>query len=324
MSSPPFISSALCEKLIDPARAVDLAELALRWEASGEVEYPMPRALRMKAQDERLTFHSKAVALPPIGVLGCRIVGYRVEADGSRPGADSSTRLVMLIDLDTGRPVAILDEHYNYSLRTAASIGVAAKYLAGPRPVLGLVGAGAVAQAVAAVMLDTLPLEAIHLFSRSPARCHALAQRVAERTELPVTVCQSLEQLVDSASVLVTATTTRSPFIKAKDVRPGMLLCALGSNELEGEAYMSCDRLIVDDWLQTESASDIAGLIASGCAVESKLSAELPEIVAGSKPGRQSATETIIVRTEGLASQDIAFAHWAWQEAERQGLCQSL
>jgi ornithine cyclodeaminase len=173
-------------------------------------------------------------------------------------------------------------------------------------------------------MLDTLPLEAIHLFSRSPARCQALAQRVAEKTDLPVIVCDSLEQLINSARVVVTATTTRSPIIKAQDLRPGVLLCALGSNELEGEAYLSCDRLIVDDWLQTESASDIAGLIASGCAVESKLSAELPEIVAGSKPGRQSAAERIIVRTEGLASQDIALAHWAWQEAERQGLCQSL
>ncbi|MDX6235647.1 MAG: alanine dehydrogenase [Kribbellaceae bacterium] len=324
MSSPPFISSALCEKLIDPARAVDLAELALRWESSGEVEYPMPRALRMKAQDKRLTFHSKAVAVPAIGVLGCRIVSYRVEADGSRPGADSSTRLVMLIDLDTGSPLAILDEHYNYSLRTAASIGVAARYLSGPRPVLGLVGAGAVAKAVADVMLETLPLEAVYLFSRSPARCQALADRVSAKTDLPVTVCDSLDQLISSANVVVTATTTRAPFIKAEDLRPGALLCALGSNELEGEAYLSCDRLIVDDWLQTESAADIAGLIADGFAVESKLSAELPEIVAGSKPGRQSATERIIVRTEGLASQDIALAHWAWQEAERQGLCQSL
>jgi ornithine cyclodeaminase len=323
MSTPPFISSAVCEKLIDPARAVDLAERALRWEANGEVEYPVPRGLRMKTQDKRLTFHSKAVALPAIGVLGCRIVGYRVDADGSRPDADSSTRLVMLMDLSTGSPVAIVDEHYNYSLRTAASIGVAAKYLAGPGPVLGLVGAGSVAQAVAAVMLDTLPLEGIHLFSRSRPRCQALAQSVSEKTDLPVTVCDSLEQVINSANVVVTATTARSPFIKAQDLRPSVLLCALGSNELEGEVYTSCNRLVVDDWLQTQSASDIAGLIADGCAVESKLSAELPEIIAGIKPGRQSPTETIIVRTEGLASQDIALAHWAWQEAERQGLCQS-
>jgi ornithine cyclodeaminase/alanine dehydrogenase-like protein (mu-crystallin family) len=190
--------------------------------------------------------------------------------------------------------------------------------------VLGVIGAGTVAQAVIAVMLETLPLESVLVFSRSQDRCRKLAESFSGTTDVPISVCSSLGDVISGANVVVTATTTKSPIITPDDLRPGVLLCALGSNELEGAVYSGCDRLIVDDWQQTRSAKDIAALMADGWPIESNLSAELPAIVAGTQPGRQSADERIVVRTEGLASQDIALAHFAWQEAERKGLCRTL
>jgi len=46
--------------------------------------------------------------------------------------------------------------------------------------------------------------------------------------------------------------------------------------------------------------------------------------VAGRIPGRTGPDEVIVVRTEGMASQDLALAHWAYQTALKQGLVQTL
>jgi len=110
MRQPRYVSSSVCEQVLPPARAIELAELALSWEARDRVHYPIPRALRMRPPDHMLRFHSKAAALPELGVAGCRIVGYRAESDGTRPGAEAATRLVVLIDLETGAPLAIVDK----------------------------------------------------------------------------------------------------------------------------------------------------------------------------------------------------------------------
>ncbi len=319
MQQPHYVSSAVCEQVLTPARAVELAELALSWEAGERVHYPTPRALRMRPPGQALRFHSKAVALPELGVAGCRIVSYRAEPDGSRPGAEDATRLVVLIDLETGVPLAIVDEHYNYSLRTAAAVGVAARRLANTPARLGVVGAGVVARASVAVLLSAVPVVEVALSSRTPARCAELAELARGLSDAEVRVCDSVEQVLESSDLVVTATTARAPIVRGP-LRPGVLLCAVGSNELDGAAYSSCDRLIVDDWAQTEEAGDIAALLAEGHPLRERLAGELSGLVGGTVPGRRRPDETIIVRTEGLASQDVLFAHWAWQEATRLGL----
>jgi ornithine cyclodeaminase/alanine dehydrogenase-like protein (mu-crystallin family) len=319
MQQPHYVSSSVCRQVLTPARAIELAELALSWEATDRVHYPVPRGLRMRPPGHALRFHSKAVALPELGVAGCRIVSYRAEPDGSRPGAELATRLVVLMDLETGVPLAIVDEHYNYSLRTAAAVGVAARRLASTPARLGVIGAGVVARASIEVLLEAVPVAEVALFSRTSARCGALAEYARGLTDVEVRVYDSVDAVLDASDLIVTATTARAPIVRGA-LRPGVLLCAVGSNELDGAAYNSCDRLIVDDWAQTEEAGDIASLLAEGHPFKERLAGELAGLVAGTVPGRQRSDETIIVRTEGLASQDLLFAHWAWQEAERLGL----
>ncbi|MCU1557863.1 MAG: hypothetical protein JWN09_1858 [Microbacteriaceae bacterium] len=315
MLQPDYVSSADCEQVLTAERALQLAERALLWEARGQVDYPTPRALRMRSEGHPLRFHSKAVALPEIGVAGCRIVGYPVAADGRRPGAELATRMIVLMDLETGAPLAIVDEHYNYSLRTAASVAVAAARLTNSPARLGFVGAGTVATSAVTALLAAMPVSQVTMTSRTIERSDALAEHARALTDAEVRVVPDIPLLMEECDVVVTATTTREPIIRGALPR-GMLLCALGSNELDADAYLSCDRLLVDDWAQTQEAADIVALIAAGCPIEDRVAGGLPGLIAGTVPGRRDADETIIVRTEGLASQDVLFAHWAWQESK--------
>lgn len=318
--APLFVPLSVCEALVDVGQVLQRVEQVFRWEAEGRVHIAEPSALRMALDDPPAKFHSKAVILPALGVAGFRVVGYRLQADGSGPSSPDSTRLVVLVDVATGSPLAIVDEHHNYTMRTAASVGVAMRHLAPERPVLGLVGAGGVAHDVARVFLEALPLEQILITSRRAQSRQRLVDTVRGWTDVPVSAVTDVDTVVERANLVVTATTVRHPLLGTRAVRPGMTLCALGSFELPLSVYHTVDKLVVDDWGQTRAAHDVQPWVESGELGEEHLHAELAGIVAGTRPGRESALETILVRTEGMASQDVALAHWVYQEADRKGL----
>ena len=318
--SPLFIPVSVCRQVVDVGGVLARVEESFRWEAAGRVVYADPGTLRMASDDPPAKFHSKAVVLPELGIAGFRVVGYRLHEDGSGPSSPESTRLIVLTDLATGSPLAIVDEHYNYTLRTAASVGVAVRHLCPEHPVLGLIGAGGVAHDVARIFLECLPLEAVLVTSRRPQSRERLVDEIREWSEVPATATADIDAVIARANVLVTATTVKQPLVPAGRIRPGMTLCALGSFEFEPETYRRVDKLVVDDWRQTSAAHDIRPLLEAGVLSRDDLHAEVAEILVGRRPGRERPEETILVRTEGMASQDVALAHWVYEEARRQGL----
>lgn len=315
MDQPRYLSAADCERLLTPAHALELAETALRWEATGGVVRPSA-APRLAVPETGFRYHSKAVALPEVGVAGARVVGYAVAPDGSRPGAADATRLIVLMDIETGRPLAIIDEHYNYALRTAASVGVAAR-LVRPGPArVGVVGAGAVGRASVRILLEASVVTELVLYSRTRSRCERVAEEARRHADVEVSVAPDAPAVLDTCDLVVLATTTRSPIHVGK-LRPGLVLCALGTNEVDADGYRSADHLIVDDWAQTRVASDIAAMIAAGLELDESVAMPLPELVVGRRTVTVAPDESIIIRTEGLASQDILFAHHVWQASTR-------
>ncbi|GFG50086.1 hypothetical protein CQY20_04345 [Mycolicibacterium agri] len=313
MKRPIYISADTCEELLDPQSAAELAERALAWEAAGKVTYGQVRALKMKVPDTGFRFHSKVVALPELGVAGARVVGYTTAPDGSRPRASETTRLIVLMDIHTGVPLAIVDEHYNYALRTAASVGVAARIVRPEVPTLGMIGAGVVARAGIKIMLTQLKVERLLVHSRTLARCQALVELAATMAPtVDVTIAESSAQVLAESDLVVMATTASSP-IQVGPLPEGLVICALGSNEIDAAGYLSADHFIVDDWAQTKAASDIAAMLEAGHDLAGRLTATLPELVHNSAPN-WSDNDSVIIRTEGMASQDIAFAHHAWRE----------
>jgi ornithine cyclodeaminase/alanine dehydrogenase-like protein (mu-crystallin family) len=312
MRQPAYVSRAQCEEVLTVADAIELAERALRWEAAGLTAYARPGTMKLRPAGTAFRFHSKAVALPELNVAGVRVVGYRSEPDGRRPDADETTRIIVLMDLETGFPLAFVDEHYNYSLRTVASVAVGARLLAAAPARIGVVGAGVIARAAVPALLAALPGSSLMLSSRTLSKSEELAELARGLTTEPVTVVDRVDEMLAECDVVVTATTASEPIVRGP-LPAGVLVCALGSNELDAAAYLSADRLIVDDWQQTRESGDIAALIAAGHDIEGLPGGRLADLVGGTVAGRRSESETIVLRTEGLASQDILFAHRAWQ-----------
>lgn len=319
-----FVSLDTCRRLVNLGQAVEEIERVYLWQAEGKILVSSPPALRAFDQENSFKSHSKMVILRPLSVAGVRVVGYRVEKDGSGPSSPDSTRFVVLMDLKSGRPLALVDEHYNYTLRTAASVAVAARHLRPSRPMLGLIGCGGVAKAVARTFSRVIPLEGIVVTSRRRSSRESFVQEMASESDLPLRAVDSVDEVASSCNLIVTATTTDSTLLHLEHLRPGMLLCALGSFELDTEIYRRADKFLVDDWEQTRVAKDMKSLIERNEISADDLYGELGDVVSGQLPGRTGSHEVIVVRTEGLASQDVALAYWSYRKAQESGLLASI
>ena len=77
---------------------------------------------------------------------------------------------------------------------------------------------------------------------------------------------------------------------------------------------------MVDSWLHCKNKSDMQRLLKENFLGEKDLYAELPELLSGKKPARQSEQERIFIRAIGLVNQDIALANDIYQSAQERGV----
>jgi ornithine cyclodeaminase/alanine dehydrogenase-like protein (mu-crystallin family) len=89
---------------------------------------------------------------------------------------------------------------------------------------------------------------------------------------------------------------------------------------MESDVYKKSDKFVVDSWLHCKNKSDMQRLLKENFLSEKDLYAELPELLSGKKPGRESAKERIFIRAIGLVNQDIAMANAIYQSALDKGI----
>jgi ornithine cyclodeaminase len=120
---------------------------------------------------------------------------------------------------------------------------------------------------------------------------------------------------------VVSATTTSTPFVKDSWLDEGITVYSIGKHqEMESDFYKNTDKFVVDSWEHCKNKSDLQRMLKEKFLSKKDLYAELPEILAGKKPGRKSDRERIFIRAIGLVNQDIAMANWIYQRALEMGV----
>jgi ornithine cyclodeaminase len=131
----------------------------------------------------------------------------------------------------------------------------------------------------------------------------------------------STEEALRGADLAVSATTTSSPFVKGSWLGEGITVYSIGKHqELESDFYKGADKFVVDSWEHCKNKSDLQRMLKEKFLTEKDLYAELPELLAGKKPGRQSDQERIFIRAIGLVNQDIAMADYIYRSALENGI----
>jgi alanine dehydrogenase len=244
------------------------------------------------------------------GVSGIKVVGDFVTNYAA--GLPSELGLLTLYDPRTGVPLSIMDATLITACRTGAMTAVGARYLARPdAKVLGHVGARGTAFWNVILLDHLFDLEEIRVTSRRPGSREAFAAELAAATSTPVRVAPTAEETFDGADILVEASrlTTPEPLLRTAAVRPGAFVVPYGTiSAVELDLLDVMDKVVVDDWREAQSGrfGALRRHVDSGRLTAGSLYAELGQIVAGDKPGRERDDERILLWHRGLAILDIA------------------
>jgi len=238
--------------------------------------------------------------------------------------AEGAAFVVPLFAADRPELVAVIEADHLGRLRTGAASAVAARHLAREEATsLGVIGCGDQAVTQVACIRAALPsLERVVAYCRTGRNLLAFCKQVgAEPAE---SNREAAEQ-----EVVVTITTSRDPVLRGEWLRSGALVCAVGANNgtareldnvvLERASFVCCDW---KEQARIESA-DLIEPIQQGVLDWLEVH-ELHEVVAGELPGRQSADDIVVFKSNGIAAWDVAVAAAVVERARERGVGREL
>lgn len=314
-----ILTQADVHDVVGPEDAFRTVEAAWREYGQHRSLSSVPPSLNLSGPtDGAATHRVKGAVSPTLGAAGFRIATY--------PGAGPVDRrhVHLVLDYVTGEVIGLVDEEWLHGLRAATQAVVAAAYLARQDArVVGIVGAGRIARELFPGLALRFPLEDVRVTAVPHDNAEAYARDLSA-TGVPVRTVASAEEAIRGADIVVTITTAKAPMVEAGWLKPGALLVSLGGvHEVRHAVLAECDRFVADDFDYALSRGDLGAWVAGGettaDALRKRLDADIGEVVAGLKPGRQRPDERILAVIQGLAACDVAMAKLALDRAAERG-----
>jgi ornithine cyclodeaminase len=308
--------------LLSVADALKVCEDVYRMHARGSVVLSSPPSFKLDLADGfHNHWHVKSVFLKDIPATGVRVYNYFDDGVRNTVGGLDCTRYIVLADPRSGAPLAIVDEHWSYAIRSTAAAVLACKWV-GPRSpkVLGLVGIGTMGTNALRCLATMYKFDEIRCTSRRPQTRAAFAETWSKALGTRVVAKESTEEVVRGADIVVGGTT--SPEIVSREpwLKPGCTFISLARRELDPAGWSKMDKVVIDSWEFNMLQKDFKRTVESGLFSRAQLHGEIHELVCGAKQGRERDDERILVHTTGLVSQDVALAHFLYRRALEQGL----
>jgi ornithine cyclodeaminase len=307
MSALPFLDGDAIRAAVPIADMLDAVEAAFRDVAAGRDRSPQRTHVALPAGDLLL--------MPGVreGAAGTSVKLVTVIPGNAERGMPTVQAVVIWLDAETGRPLALLDGGTLTAMRTGAASGVATRLLARTdAETLAVIGAGGQAEWQVRAVAAARPIRRVLVHSRSPVSRVAFADALAEATGLEVLPAATAEAAVREADVICCATTSADPVLDAAWVRPGTHVNGIGAFrlgmvELPSELFARAALVAVDARAASMAeAGDVVAAIEAGLLAERDL-VEIGSIDAG-WAGTRLADDITVFKSVGLAIQDVAAA----------------
>lgn len=259
----------------------------------------------------------------------CGMKWVSVFPSNAPKGVQNVTGIMLLSELETGFPIAVIDGTLSTKMRTAAVGCTAAKYLAPSKvETIGIIGAGEEAR-----MHFTLLK---HMFSTiKECRVSSLNTEIEQGfidkfkdivPDVKFVTCNNDSHLCASgADIIVTAISGQSPVLKAADITKGGLYIHVGGWEDEYGVAQKANKIVCDEWEVVKHRSQtLCRMYKAGLLKDEDIHANLSELIAGTKVGRENDDEFIYFNSVGLSYIDINFANYIYEEAKKRGFGQDV
>lgn len=239
---------------------------------------------------------------------------------------------VLVLEPETGKPIALLEGSTLTAIRTGAASGAATDLLARPESrVAAIFGAGVQGRTQLEAVCAVRPIETAWVYDSDQRRAETFVREMAGQQEIPadLRLADSPGEAVRSADVICTATTSYSPVFEDHDLKDGAHINAVGAytpemQEVPAETVRRAAVFVDSRPAALSEAGDLIQLIQAGLIGEEHIQAELGEVVIGKHPGRTHPEQITFFKSVGVAVQDAAAARLALHNAEKFGLGQNI
>ena len=283
--------------------------------AAGRVEMPPKPGIHPKPD---AFIHAMPAFIPALGSAGVKWVsGF---PDNPKFGRPYISGLIVLNDHETGLPLAVMDCTWITAKRTGAATAVAAKRLARPDSrVVGVLGCGVQGRSNLEAVAAVFSLARVVAYDIVPAAVDRYRAEMSGILGLEIVAARSPEEAVKESDIVVTA----GPLLKVPHatIRPGWLRRGAFASLVDYDSYWSREALGETDKFCTDDIPQMDYYKSLGYFVGiPPVHADLSDLVAGRKPGRETEAERTMTCNLGLALEDMATAPLVYRRALAKGL----
>ena len=294
---------------------IHLLEVAFKEKGNGKVEMPPKPGIHTMPD---AFIHAMPAYIPSMRSAGIKWVsGY---PENFKRGLPYITGLMILNDVETGIPYAVLDCSWITAMRTGAASALSAKYLALPESqTVGILACGVQGRTNLEALACLFPVKRAYAYDVLPQVQERFVAEMGERFDFEVVDVKEPKQAVVESDLVVSSGPILkhpTPTIEKDWLKPGAYGSAVDFDSYwTGEALAQMDRISTDDHAQFQYYKSVGYFQQTPDPY-----ADLGELVAGLKPGRQDEKERTLAINLGLAMDDMAVAPTIYQKAKEMGL----
>ena len=311
-----YLSRADVERVNLPMQEViDLLEKAFLDKGNGKVEMPPKPGIHTMPD---AFIHAMPAFIPSMQSAGIKWVsGY---PENFKRGLPYITGLLILNDVETGIPYAVMDCIWITAMRTGAASALSAKYLARPdSATAGILACGVQGRTNLEALACLFSIKQVFAYDALPEAQEKFIAEMSEKFDFDILGVKGPKQAVVESDLVVSSGPILkhpTPTIEKDWLRPGSYGSAVDFDSYwSGPAMAQMGRISTDDHAQFQYYKSVGYF---GQTPEPY--ADLGELVAGLKPGRQDEKERTLAINLGLAMDDVAVAPEIYRRAKEKGL----
>ena len=307
-----YLSKKDVEKVDLPMKEIiEVLDEAFKEKGLGKIEMPPKPGIHTQPD---AFIHAMPAYIPSLRSAGIKWVsGYPENYKRNLPYISG---LLILNDSETGIPLSVMDCIWITAMRTGAATAIAAKYMANMESkTVGILGCGVQGRTNLKALKIIMPeLKDVKAYDISGDAANKYAKEMRKETGLNISIVGSPKEAVEDSDILVTAgpiLKNPNPAIEGEWLKPGVFASPVDFDSyFKKSAFESCDKFVTDDKDQCLYYKSLGYF-----QHVSEIYADLGEIAAELKPGREKKDEKIICSNLGLAMDDMATAIKIYKKA---------
>jgi len=311
-----YLSRADVESVaLDMPTIINLLEEAFKQKGEGHVEIPPKPGIHTQPD---AFIHAMPAYIPILKSAGLKWVsGY---PENFKRGLPYIAGLLILNDVETGLPYAVMDCTWITAYRTGAVSALSAKYLARKQSqVVGILACGVQGRTNLLALTTLFPITRVYAYDIvSDVQCHYIEEMSAQLDVEIIGVDNPKKAVVESDLVITSGPILKhpTPTIEEDWLQPGAFASAVDFDSYwTSGALTQFDKLSTDDHVQFQYYKGIGYFQTTPDPY-----ADLGEIVVGLKPGRERDCERTMAMNLGLALDDMAIAPEVYRRAKERGI----